>query len=134
MRHHSCVALRACVGTLAALLLHVSAHVADAQFKSPIYTLTETEQRELSAGRDELGKAIKALRQKLGGAGHVAARIPDAAIYFEPTSVDEITEAMFAVLDRPEHLVERGLERASRFTWEATARRHDGVYRALAAV
>ena len=58
----------------------------------------------------------------------------DAAIYFEPTSVDEITEAMFAVLDRPEHLVERGLERASRFTWEATARRHDGVYRALAAV
>jgi hypothetical protein len=37
------------------------------------------------------------------------------------------------VLERPDHLVARGLERASRFTWEATARRHDEVYRALAA-
>jgi glycosyltransferase involved in cell wall biosynthesis len=57
----------------------------------------------------------------------------DAALYFEPTSVDEIAEAILAVLERPGHLVERGLERASRFTWDATARRHDDVYRALAA-
>jgi glycosyltransferase involved in cell wall biosynthesis len=57
----------------------------------------------------------------------------DAALYFEPTSVDEITEAILAVLERPGHLIERGLERASRFTWDATARRHDEVYRALAA-
>jgi glycosyltransferase involved in cell wall biosynthesis len=57
----------------------------------------------------------------------------DAALYFEPTSVDEITEAILTVLERPEHLVERGLARASRFTWEATAHRHDEVYRALAA-
>jgi glycosyltransferase involved in cell wall biosynthesis len=57
----------------------------------------------------------------------------DAALYFEPTSVDEIAEAIVAVLERPDHLVARGLERASRFTWEATARRHDEVYRALAA-
>jgi glycosyltransferase involved in cell wall biosynthesis len=57
----------------------------------------------------------------------------DAAIYFEPTSVDEIAEAILTVLERPGHLIERGLERASHFTWDATARRHDDVYRALAA-
>jgi glycosyltransferase involved in cell wall biosynthesis len=57
----------------------------------------------------------------------------DAALYFDPTSVDEITEAILTVLERPGHLVERGLERASRFTWDATARQHDEVYRALAA-
>lgn len=57
----------------------------------------------------------------------------DAAFYFEPTSVNEISEAVLAVLERPEQLTRRGLERASRFTWDATARRHDEVYRALAA-
>jgi glycosyltransferase involved in cell wall biosynthesis len=56
----------------------------------------------------------------------------DAALYFEPTSVEEIAEAIVAVLERPDHLVERGLERAAGFTWDATARRHDEVYRALA--
>jgi glycosyltransferase involved in cell wall biosynthesis len=57
----------------------------------------------------------------------------DAALYFEPTSVDEMTEAILAVLERPDHLVERGLRRAGEFTWDATARRHEEVYRALAA-
>jgi glycosyltransferase involved in cell wall biosynthesis len=56
----------------------------------------------------------------------------DAALYFEPTSVNEIAEAILAVLERPDHLVERGLRRAAHFTWDATARRHDEVYRALA--
>ena len=46
----------------------------------------------------------------------------DAALYFEPTSVDEIAEAILAVLERPGQLIERGLARASRFTWDATAR------------
>ena len=57
----------------------------------------------------------------------------DAALYFEPTSVGEMTEAILAVLERPEHLVERGLRRAGEFTWDATARRHDEVYWALTA-
>jgi glycosyltransferase involved in cell wall biosynthesis len=57
----------------------------------------------------------------------------DAALYFDPLSRDEIAEAIVAVLDRPEHLIERGLARAARFTWDETARRHDDVYRALAA-
>jgi glycosyltransferase involved in cell wall biosynthesis len=55
----------------------------------------------------------------------------DAAVYFEPTSVNEITEAIMAVLERPDHLVERGLERAAGFTWDETARRHDEVYSAI---
>jgi glycosyltransferase involved in cell wall biosynthesis len=57
----------------------------------------------------------------------------NAARYFDPTSVDEIVEAVSTVLDGPERLVERGLERAAGFTWDACARSHDRVYRALAA-
>ena len=57
----------------------------------------------------------------------------DAALYFDPRSVEEMTEAMLTVVERPDKLVKRGLERAARFTWDATARRHDEVYRALAA-
>jgi glycosyltransferase involved in cell wall biosynthesis len=57
----------------------------------------------------------------------------DAARYFDPTSVDEMVEAVSTVLESPEGLVNRGLERAARFTWDACARAHDRVYRALAA-
>jgi poly(3-hydroxybutyrate) depolymerase len=57
--------------------------VANAQFKSPIYTLTESERRELTSGRDELGKSIDALKASLRNQRTLAARIPDAEIYFE---------------------------------------------------
>jgi glycosyltransferase involved in cell wall biosynthesis len=57
----------------------------------------------------------------------------DAARYFDPTSVDEMVEAVSTVLENPAGLVERGLERAALFTWDACARSHDRVYRALAA-
>jgi glycosyltransferase involved in cell wall biosynthesis len=57
----------------------------------------------------------------------------NAARYFDPRSVDEMVESVSTVLDNPEPLVERGFERAAQFTWEACARAHDGVYRALAA-
>jgi glycosyltransferase involved in cell wall biosynthesis len=56
-----------------------------------------------------------------------------AARYFDPLSVDEIVEAVLTVLDDPERLVERGLERAAEFTWDACAHAHDRVYRGLAA-
>ncbi|MDQ3777402.1 MAG: glycosyltransferase family 4 protein, partial [Actinomycetota bacterium] len=56
-----------------------------------------------------------------------------AARYFDPMSVEEIVEAVLTVLERPDELVRRGLERASAFTWDTCARRHDDVYRALAA-
>jgi glycosyltransferase involved in cell wall biosynthesis len=66
-------------------------------------------------------------------AGSLPEVCAEAALYFEPTSVEEIAEAIVAVLDRPDQLIRRGLERAASFTWDATARRHDEVYRALAA-
>lgn len=57
----------------------------------------------------------------------------NAARYFDPTSVDELVEAVLTVLADPDRLVERGVERAAEFTWDACARSHDRVYRALAA-
>jgi glycosyltransferase involved in cell wall biosynthesis len=55
----------------------------------------------------------------------------DAARYFDPTSVEDLTAAVLDVLSAPQDLVERGLERASRFSWEECARGHDAVYREL---
>lgn len=55
----------------------------------------------------------------------------DAARYFDPTSVEETAEAISDVLDHPDELVARGLERAASFTWDECARRHDDVYREL---
>jgi glycosyltransferase involved in cell wall biosynthesis len=66
-------------------------------------------------------------------AGSLPEVCADAAFYFDPTSAEEIAEAIVAVLDRPDQLIRRGLDRAASFTWDATARRHDEVYRALAA-
>ena len=37
------------------------------------------------------------------------------------------------MLDHPEDLVARGLERAAMFSWEACARGHEAVFRELAA-
>jgi glycosyltransferase involved in cell wall biosynthesis len=54
----------------------------------------------------------------------------NAARFFDPTSVDEIAAAIDDVLDRPP---EGGTARARLFTWEECARRHDAVYRELAA-
>jgi glycosyltransferase involved in cell wall biosynthesis len=53
----------------------------------------------------------------------------EAAVYFDPTSVEDIARGIGDVLDRPPG---GGVERAARFTWEEFARRHDAVYRELA--
>jgi glycosyltransferase involved in cell wall biosynthesis len=55
----------------------------------------------------------------------------DAAVYFDPTSVEDIARAIGEVLDRPPG---GGIEQAARFTWEEFAHRHDAVYRELAAL
>jgi glycosyltransferase involved in cell wall biosynthesis len=54
-----------------------------------------------------------------------------AARLFDPLDVDEIAAAVAGVLDEPEPWVARGLERATRFTWDACARAHEAVYREL---
>lgn len=55
----------------------------------------------------------------------------DAAVYFDPASVEEIVGAIRLALDG--ELVAKGLERAAGFTWERCARGHDAVYRELTA-
>ena len=56
----------------------------------------------------------------------------DAARLFDPRSVEEMVAAVEDVLLDPDPWRERGLQRAAGFTWEATARAHDAVYRELA--
>jgi glycosyltransferase involved in cell wall biosynthesis len=57
----------------------------------------------------------------------------DAARYFDPDSPEEIAAAVADVLDDPEPWRARGLERAARFTWAESARRHEDAYRELLA-
>ena len=68
-------------------------------------------------------------------ASSTAASLPevcgDAAVYFDPTSVDEMVAAIRKALGG--ELVAKGLEQAARFTWEKCARGHDEVYRELTA-
>jgi len=65
-----------------------------------------------------------------------AAAIPeiagDAAFYFNPLDPGDIAEAIFLLLCSEvlrRHLIEKGKERVSQFTWEETAKRTLEVYR-----
>jgi glycosyltransferase involved in cell wall biosynthesis len=55
----------------------------------------------------------------------------DAAVYFDPTSIEDIARGIEEVLDDPPG---GRVEQAARYTWEEFARRHDAVYRELAGV
>jgi glycosyltransferase involved in cell wall biosynthesis len=57
----------------------------------------------------------------------------DAAVLFDPRSPEEIAAAVARALEDDGELVRRGLERARRFTWGASARRHEDAYRELVA-
>ncbi len=59
--------------------------------------------------------------------------VGDAARLFDPSSTEEIVDAVESVLADPDPWVRRGLERAREFTWEKTARAHDAVYEELGA-
>jgi glycosyltransferase involved in cell wall biosynthesis len=56
----------------------------------------------------------------------------DAARFFDARSAEAIAEAVEDVLRDPADYERRGLTRAAPFTWEATARAHDAVYREAA--
>ena len=56
----------------------------------------------------------------------------DAARLFDARSPEEIAAAVDDVLRRPDELARLGLAQAASFTWEATARAHDAVYREAA--
>jgi glycosyltransferase involved in cell wall biosynthesis len=55
----------------------------------------------------------------------------NAAEYFDPLSPADMARAIAAVLDDPASYAKRGVARARLFTWEATARAHEDVYRRL---
>ena len=59
----------------------------------------------------------------------------DAALYFNPRSPDSMAMAIEAILGNPElrkNLAERGLERASAFSWDEAARKTVAFYREIA--
>jgi glycosyltransferase involved in cell wall biosynthesis len=64
-----------------------------------------------------------------------AAAIPevcgDAAIYFDPHDPNAIANGVREALALADELRGRGLARAASYSWEASARRHDDVYRAV---
>ena len=58
----------------------------------------------------------------------------DAAAYFDPLSPDSIADACAQALDEAEELRRRGSGRVAQFSWQASARAHDAVYRDLLAL
>jgi glycosyltransferase involved in cell wall biosynthesis len=57
--------------------------------------------------------------------------VGDAARLFDPNDAAAIAAGVLDVLDAPAGWSARGLERAKLFSWEATARAHEAVYREL---
>ena len=55
--------------------------------------------------------------------------VGDAARLFDPTDPAALAEAVRDVLAAPGEWSRRGLERAAGFSWDATARAHEAVYR-----
>jgi glycosyltransferase involved in cell wall biosynthesis len=57
--------------------------------------------------------------------------VGDAAMLFDPDDAESIAAAVRSVLDDPEPWRMRGLEHAAGYSWEATARATEDVYREL---
>ena len=64
-------------------------------------------------------------------AGALPEVVGDAARLFDPRDPQAIADATLEVVDDPAPWVERGLARAAGFSWDATARATEDVYRAL---
>ena len=61
----------------------------------------------------------------------IAEACGDAAALFDPHDPEDIAAVVAGVLDAPERFAAAGLERARRFTWQETARRHEDLYRSM---
>ena len=59
--------------------------------------------------------------------------VGDAARLFDPTSTEDLVDAIEDVLANADDWRRKGLERAAGFSWEKTARLHEEVYAELAA-
>jgi glycosyltransferase involved in cell wall biosynthesis len=66
-------------------------------------------------------------------AGAIPEIAGDAAVLFDPTDVDAMAAAILETDQRRDELRRAGIARASFFTWDETARRHEDVYAAAAA-
>jgi glycosyltransferase involved in cell wall biosynthesis len=66
-------------------------------------------------------------------AGSLPEVVGEAARTFDPSSADDMAAAIADVLDQPADWTARGLVRAAEFTWGASARAHEAVYRELVA-
>jgi glycosyltransferase involved in cell wall biosynthesis len=64
-------------------------------------------------------------------AGAIPEAVGEAAALFDPEEPEDIAAVVAAVLESPERWTAAGLERAARFTWAETARRHEDVYRSI---
>jgi glycosyltransferase involved in cell wall biosynthesis len=64
-------------------------------------------------------------------AGSLPEVVGEAARLFDPRSLEDIAAGIVDVLARRQQFVERGLEHAARYTWSASARGHERVYREL---
>ena len=56
----------------------------------------------------------------------------DAARLFDPTSAEDLVDAVEEILAAPVQWSAKGIERAALFSWDANARAHDAVYAELA--
>ncbi|MFH5824196.1 glycosyltransferase family 4 protein [Georgenia sp. AZ-5] len=65
-------------------------------------------------------------------AGSIPEVCGDAAVLFDPDSVEAIVAAVRETTERSVSLQKAGLEQVRRFTWEACARSHEDIYLALA--
>lgn len=81
---------------------------------------------------------LEAMASGIPTAVSCAASIPevcgDAALYFDPHSVDDMAEKLIAVVDDPslrQRLIERGRVRAAQFSWETCAEKTSGLIRSI---
>jgi glycosyltransferase involved in cell wall biosynthesis len=65
-------------------------------------------------------------------AGAIPEVCGEAAVYFDPEDPEAIANGVREALALADELRDLGLARAAAFTWEATATRHEDVYRMLA--
>jgi glycosyltransferase involved in cell wall biosynthesis len=66
-------------------------------------------------------------------AGAIPEVCGDAAVYFDPMDVEAMAAAMLEADGRRDALRAKGFTRAAQFTWDATATRHEDVYRVASA-
>jgi glycosyltransferase involved in cell wall biosynthesis len=62
-------------------------------------------------------------------AGAIPEVCGDAAVFFDPTDIDDMARAIVEADSRRDALRAKGFARAAQFTWDETARRHEDVYR-----